>query len=879
MDVFTLAAKLTLDTGEFSTDLANAEAQAKGFGKSKVWSTIGKVAAGATVAAGTAVVKAIKSSVETGMQFDAMMSEVQAVSQATGNEFDILRARAQELGATTKFTATEAAEAFYYMGLAGWDVEEMLDGIGPVLSLAAASGEDLGRTSDIVTDALTALGYEAKDAAEFADVLAAAATNSNTTVGMMGEAFKYLATTGGVLGYSMEDVAVTLGLLANSCIKAGQAGTSTRQILNTLIAPTDKAAAAMEELGIYLFEQGTDKRIPLIDVLKNIRDTFQSAEFDLAGKSLEDVEETIAEIDKEYADIFAFFDENPDGKLPAVRADGKNVNWDYGDALEAYGTQVREATGFNEEFLASISAIGGLRGIGSLFAIMKSTDDDFDQLVSSVYNSEGTAQEMAETMLDNLQGDITILNSAFDGLKLVVSDQFSPAFREAVQTITGGISEITQSIRDNGLAQGIWSWLIGEGELDQIDRRLDNDMNAAEVNAFRAEGLIAYMQTLIEQYGEAATNTTEWKTAVEELEGVMPGVGEQLTEQGNTLQENLDKVIAMKDEMRNMAIQQAVAKAAQDQMDYLAEQQIKKVNAEIQRGEAEAALGVKDAQMVEMIRAYAAEELRLAQGYNADLEAHGITDLGVSQERLSELQQTAEEFTAEGKTSLELMQMAQEALYNLGLAYSSYDPDNENYIWNSLATDNLLSPEQFDAIGDQMDQYEKQLQQANEDIDAANKEIEATNEQLRITQEAARRINEALYGSGANIDAAGTDAASNITSAGQELAGAMSAAAASLGAGDNAAPHAKGAWNVPYDDYPALLHRGEMVLTSSQARRYREGQGGMMDFSGFLSGIRQEIKAGLESANIRTYLDGYEVTEQVNRRQAADYTARRYTPA
>ena len=870
MDVFTLAAKLTLETGEFSAELAQAESEAKGFGSSKVWKTIGKAAAGAVVVAGAGVAKAIKSSVETGMQFDAMMSEVQAVSGATGHEFDILRARAQELGATTKFTATEAAEAFYYMGLAGWDVEEMLDGIGPVLSLAAASGEDLGRTSDIVTDALTALGYKAKDAAEFADVLAAAATKSNTTVGMMGEAFKYLATTGGVLGYSMEDVAVTLGLLANNGIKAGQAGTSMRQILNTLVNPTDKAAEAMDALGIRLFEEGTDKRIPLLEVLQNIREVFKDSGFNLEGFSPEELNEQVSALNEWY-----------DAAKKAAEENGKFVD-EFGavrtsaEIDERYKENLESLTHLNESFLGKLGDIGGLRGISSLFAIMNSTDEDFNQLVSSVYDSEGKAQEMAETMLDNLKGDITILNSAIDGLKLVVSDEFKEPFRNFVQVITTGISDITQSIRENGLAKGLWSWLIGDDELDLINDRLENDMNDAEVNAVKATALTEYLQTLVDKYGEAATKTEEWKTATSDLELVMPGVSEQLTAQGATLQENLDKVIAMKDEMRNMAIQQAMGKALDAQYEYLGEQTAAKAQAEIRRDMAQTALGTVNDQMVEMIRAYSAEELRLAQAYNSELEKAGYGDMGVRQERLDELQSmenmTAEQALEAGKSSADLIEMAKETLASLDLAYASYAPDEESFLWDQSAADNLLTKEQLDAIGDQMDAYKNNLDKANAEIEEANKAIEDTEEQIRVTEAAIKRTAESLQSSGNDIDTAGANAATDISNAGDYLSTAIRNAAPDA---INYIPHAKGAASIPYDNYPALLHRGEMVLTASQARKYRDGQGGF-SLASIISAVAEAVRAGLEQAQFDFELDGDVLTRGVIRRQTNDAMARRF---
>ncbi len=203
---------------------------------------IGAVSAALTTAGGYAI--------KVGSDFEAGMSQVAAISGATGEELDALTEKAKEMGAKTKFSATESAEAFNYMAMAGWKTEDMLNGIEGIMDLAAASGEDLAMVSDIVTDALTAFGMEAKDSGHFADVLAAAASNSNTNVGKMGYTFKYVAPIAGAMKYSIEDTAVAIGLMANAGIKGEQAGTSLRGMLTRLVKPTDAVAGAMEELGI-----------------------------------------------------------------------------------------------------------------------------------------------------------------------------------------------------------------------------------------------------------------------------------------------------------------------------------------------------------------------------------------------------------------------------------------------------------------------------------------------------------------------------------------------------------------------------------------------------------------------------------------------------
>ena len=209
--------------------------------------------------------------INTQKDFEAAMSQVQAVSGADSDELDQLTKKAEEMGATTKFTATDSAEAFNYMAMAGWKTEDMLDGISGIMQLAAAANEDLGTTSDIVTDALTAFGLKASDAGMFSDVLAAASSNANTNVSMMGETFKFAASMAGSLGYSVQDVALMTGLMANSGIKASMAGTALNSIMTRLSTNTHHARDTLEELGIKFFDAQGNAR-PLADVMEELRD-------------------------------------------------------------------------------------------------------------------------------------------------------------------------------------------------------------------------------------------------------------------------------------------------------------------------------------------------------------------------------------------------------------------------------------------------------------------------------------------------------------------------------------------------------------------------------------------------------------------------------
>ena len=229
----------------------------------------GKKMMGVTTVIGGVGVAAVK----TAADFDSAMSQVAAVSGDTGKDFDALRNKAREMGAKTKFSATEAAEAMNYMAMAGWKTEDMLSGIEGIMNLAAASGEDLATTSDIVTDALTAFGLSAKDSGHFADILAAASSNANTNVSMMGETFKYCAPIAGALGFSAEDTAEAIGLMANAGIKSSQAGTALRTIMNNLAGDVKISGKAIGDVTIATTNADGSMR-DLSDILADCHSAF-----------------------------------------------------------------------------------------------------------------------------------------------------------------------------------------------------------------------------------------------------------------------------------------------------------------------------------------------------------------------------------------------------------------------------------------------------------------------------------------------------------------------------------------------------------------------------------------------------------------------------
>lgn len=268
-----LSIKLSFDSKSLQSSQSEVESKTKSMGTA-MQTTFGVLAANAISGVTSKVGGLVKSTIEVGKAFEKSMSNVAAISGATGADLEALTAKAQEMGRNTVWSASDAADAMSYMAMAGWKTSDMLDGIAGIMDLATAAGADLATTSDIVTDALTAFGLSAADSGRLADVMAAASSNANTNVGLMGETFKYAAPVAGALGYSIEDTAVAIGLMANAGIKGSQAGTSLRSMFTRLSAPTKEVSDAMNALGISITEtDGTMK--PLSKVMGELRNSFR----------------------------------------------------------------------------------------------------------------------------------------------------------------------------------------------------------------------------------------------------------------------------------------------------------------------------------------------------------------------------------------------------------------------------------------------------------------------------------------------------------------------------------------------------------------------------------------------------------------------------
>ena len=353
----------------------------------------------------------VSSVVSTGMAFESSMSNVQALSGATGADFESLSAKAQEMGAKTKFSASEAADAMGYMAMAGWNAKDMLNGIEGVMNLAAASGEDLASVSDIVTDAMTAFGLAADgttkgvaNATYFADTLAATAASANTNVGLMGETFKYVGTMAGSLGYSIEDVSLAIGLMANRGLKGSMAGTSLNSVMTRLATNTSGAREAIEKLGVKFYDSSGNARA-LGDVMTELRDAT------------------------------------------------KGMN--------------------NEQKTALANTVAGMEAQKGLLAILNATDDEYNSLADSINNSTGAAQKQADVKTDNLYGDVTRLKSAWDGLSIKIytavnalgkSKDGLGSMRSVVQSVTDIVNKTADAVENlsNAYATSGLSGVVAE---------------------------------------------------------------------------------------------------------------------------------------------------------------------------------------------------------------------------------------------------------------------------------------------------------------------------------------------------------------------------------------------------------------------------------
>ena len=430
-----------IDTNGFKSGIDKIKSIAQA-GVSAVTTTL----AGITAALGAGATAAAT----VGSSFEAAMSKVSAISGATGDSLQSLTDKAKEMGAKTKFSASESASALQYMAMAGWDTESMLNGIDGIMNLAAADGLDLATTSDIVTDALTAFNLKASDSTHFADVLAKASSSANTNVSMLGESFKYVAPLAGTMGYSVEDVSLALGLMANASVKGSMAGTSLKTALSNLASPTEDMANVMTQYGISISD-AEGNALPLIDVMKQLREKF---------------------------------------------------------------------SGLSEtEQAATASTLFGKEAMSGMLAIINASDSDFDNLTKNINNADGAAQAMADTMQDNLQGQITILKSGLEGLGIEIYEGMSAPLQEAAVEAQNYVNRLTEAFKSGGLSKMIEEAGSIFGELA---------VKAAEAAPEMINAAVDFLQSFVDGIANNADKLA--KSAVNIIQTLITSVIEHATD-------------------------------------------------------------------------------------------------------------------------------------------------------------------------------------------------------------------------------------------------------------------------------------------------------------------------------------------------------------
>lgn len=456
-----------LDTSGFKSGLSSLTAMANAAGNG-IKSVTDKAVSGIKTgfkAAGVAAAGFGAYSVKAGADFDAAMSEVQAISGASGDQLEALRSKAKEMGATTKFSATQSAEALKYMGMAGWSSQEMLDGLPGVMNLAAASGEDLGLVSDIVTDSLTAFGLQAKDTGKFVDVLAATSTASNTNVSMLGESFKYVAPVAGALGYKVEDVSVALGLMANAGIKGSQAGTSLKSALSRLSAPTKQVQEQMNALGISITDSNGEIK-PFNQLIGEMRQSFKG----------------LSEEQKVQAATTLFGKESMAGMLAILNASDEDFNNLTNAINNSTGAAQEMADVMNDNLKGDLTILkSALEGLG--IALFEHVDTPFREVVQSVTKQVDRLNKVVTSdigQLPKVLGDMiaegavaiagkapkfieagkTIVLSLLDGLQKN-SDKLASSAAEIITSLVTAFMEVGAKLFDVGgdilvkLAEGL----------------------------------------------------------------------------------------------------------------------------------------------------------------------------------------------------------------------------------------------------------------------------------------------------------------------------------------------------------------------------------------------------------------------------------------
>ena len=694
--------------------------------------TIANLASDTLQRLGAALRNVVADIIRTGEEFSASISKVAAISGATQEELEQLEEAARAYGASTMFSATEAADALQYMALAGWNAEQSIEGLPAVLDLAASSGMDLGKASDIVTDYITAFGLSVDDAARFVDIMSYAMSNSNTTTEMLGEAYKNCAATARSMGFSVEETTAALMTMANAGVKGGEAGTTLNTLMTRLATDTKGCASALEEYGVRIYDSEGNMK-SLSDILSGLIGVWDT----LTQKQQANLSKMIAGTNQ-----YSGFQTLMQGMSDKAKAAGMSFD-DYTEALE---------------------------------------------------NCMGTASKMSGTMADNLSGDIRIMNSAFDELKLKIFEGAEQPLRNIVKLVTNGVVPAIDSIIQNlnkvlpvivscatAMATLKFNLAIG-GLITKLTTALKG-MTAAEVVAEIKTKLLSWSMKELSSsnvIGLVLTGITSLASAFLTLSAMQTNYADDIERTSSTLMDNMQKMRELKEnydktadsvageaEMLNILKEEYDELRGKTELTAAEKKRLDEVAGEIAQS-----LGVETQALMDQSGAYRDLTVDIDE-YIKSLEKQALTDYyeesikqaAVNREKAEKDMKEADRRLLEESNNLWLMLTKYQRDY--GLAYEHASTVSTEFVdaeiegqkkvvenarwaatqakaaWSSAQADIEWYTGDLKALGNAADTAGQSTDDLNEDLDEINKTIaestehisELSKEQSQLTQQ------------------------------------------------------------------------------------------------------------------------------------------------
>jgi len=866
----TLEYLITINSSAVSSGLNSAESKVKSFGnKLSAWSVAkGQLLGKFIEKAGTATLNFVKSSVQESKSFDKAMSQVAATMGKTVDEIKQLSTFARKMGSETAFTAQQAAEGLNYLALAGFGVKESMDALPSVLNLAAAGSLDLGRAAEMVSQSANALGLQLKNGAPdmerintLIDQMAATASNSGTNVAQLGDAILTVGANARKLAGGTEELNVLLGVLADNGIQASEGGTALRNIITKISNPANKAAKGLKELGVDVYDSAGNMRL--------LTDIFADFNSQLSSKSM-----------KERAEIF-------------------------GEMFD-------------------------IRDIRSFEALLGTTKQKWDKLYKAVRESSGAAERMKDTQLANLEGDMTILNSAISEAKIAVTEGLTPSLRKLAQIGTKVVQRLTNAFKKNGLKGAIEEagkildttiQTLKDSDspvLQKLGGALENVKNVAS----EVWGLITDFPAKIAEWKES--DSPGLNMLAEVLSGVKDMVDTIVVAFNQGIPAAVDHLRDLDTPLSNLAA--GALETLYNVCSWIADHaDIGTVIGSIAAGFA----ALKGLEISNSLLSFITKLNTLSSAKNLDQIAKVLSGQnptgapttptttttttttptsGGKNKILPFLKWataiaaggyvlTKNAFTAQGNDDIfdsegNITELGQEVGYTqeqakeiLGAQQEIRDATQQMYEQTGLTKEQVNAVKQMAA---QINLHK----QGSKDFDPKNYEIAWQNFQKAFEgndsamREYAKKLNEASIDTKIDFSFFDIDKNGVKIPVMPEVKGGASDIAAQIGtvtipvtlnvesgigAGTKPFGQAKGNWTVPYDNYPSLLHRGEMVLNKSQARQFRDGEGSGIDLRG---AIDSAIMSAMSRVNFA--LNGEKVADLTKRRTAKNINAQTY---